>query len=58
MIIGINDDKGIDKMEMSSFRLNESEEIIMDAGDEAASSTDVRLTHEDVFDNIRGEISA
>ena len=39
-------------------RLAEPEEYIMDVGDEAASSTDVRLSHEEVFGNIRRELNA
>ena len=33
-------------------RMIESEEYIMDVADTAASSTDERLTHDDVFDSI------
>lgn len=39
-------------------RLAEPEEYIMDVGDEAASSTDVRLSHEEVFGNIRRKLNA
>ena len=38
-------------------RIIESEEYIMDAADTAASSTDERLTHDDVFDLIREKIN-
>ena len=38
-------------------RMIESEEYIMDVADTAASSTDERLTHDDVFDLIREKIN-
>ncbi len=38
-------------------RLTEPEEYIMDVADEAAASTDVRLTHEDVFHSLRRKIN-
>lgn len=39
-------------------RLAEPEDYIMDVGDEAAGSTDIRLSHEEVFGNIRRELNA
>jgi len=39
-------------------RMTEPEEYIMDVADAAAASTDVRLTHDDVFGSIRGKLNA
>ncbi len=39
-------------------RLSEPEEHIMDAADAAAESTDVRLTHDQVFGGLRRKINA
>ena len=39
-------------------RLTEPEEYIMDVADEAALSTDKRLTHDKVFDSIRERVNA
>lgn len=39
-------------------RMTEPEEYIMDVADAAASSTNVRLTHDEVFRNIREKLNA
>ena len=46
-------------MSLDAFsRLAEPEEYIMDVADQAAASTDVRLSHEEVFGNLRRKINA
>ena len=42
----------------SYSRLTEPEEYAMDIADTAAESTDVRLTHEQVFSSLRRKINA
>ena len=45
-------------MSLDSFsRLAEPEEYIMDVADQAATSTDVRLSHEEVFGNLREKLN-
>ena len=45
-------------MSLDSFsRLAEPEEYIMDDADQAATSTDVRLSHEEVFGNLREKLN-
>ncbi len=39
-------------------KLTEPEEYIMDVADEAAASTDQRMSHEDVFNSLRRKIHA
>ncbi len=39
-------------------KLTEPEEYIMDVADEAAASTDQRISHEDVFNSLRRKIHA
>ena len=44
-------------MSMEAYsRLTEPEEHIMDIADEAAASTDARLTHEEVFSSLRRKL--
>lgn len=38
-------------------RMTEPEEYIMDVADASASSTDKRLTHDEVFGSIRGKLN-
>lgn len=46
-------------MSLDAFsRLAEPEEYIMDVADQAAASTDVRLSHEEVFGNLRRKLNA
>lgn len=46
-------------MSLDSFsRLVEPEEYIMDVADQAAASTDIRLSHEEVFGNLRRKLNA
>ena len=39
-------------------RMTEPEEYIMDVADASAASTDLRLTHDEVFGSIREKINA
>ena len=46
-------------MSLDSFsRLVEPEEYIMDVADQAAASTDIRLSHKEVFGNLRRKLNA
>ena len=39
-------------------KLTEPEEYIMDVADQAAASTDIRLSHKEVFGNLRRKLNA